>query len=338
MIVRETIDADSVSPIVIDYMYDNNGRPYRIMVNTGNTVYSGYYVLNLQGDVVAIIDASGKVLVEYTYNAWGEQQACMTHEIEGSALYEYNRLKYRGYYFDEETGFYYLNSRFYDPVIGRFINADEVGVLSIDQSSLLQYNLYIYALNNPINETDYSGQFAISIGALIGCTVAGAIISTASYAFGCLLSGEEITTGNIVLSMVTGGICGAAGGIVGAASAGVQFATSLGVGIFSGYVTSITSGSSERGIIAGFTAGITCGIGTMMTFDGGIFNEALAAGLASCGISFFPEVWSQTLQQEYPTKGPELYIPPVDNITYPGRRLYEGYGLLYNFHSGYVRR
>ena len=80
-----------------------------------------------------------------------------------------NPIRYRGYFYDTETGFYYLNSRYYDPQIGRFINADDVNVLDIDQGSFLQYHLYAYCLNNPVNMVDTEGYAAANIvGGILG--------------------------------------------------------------------------------------------------------------------------------------------------------------------------
>ena len=90
-------------------------------------IYNGtdyYYRKNLQGDIIAILNTSGTKVVEYTYNAWGEVLS-----ITGSlvnTIGKINPFRYRGYYYDTETGFYYLQSRYYDPVVGRFLNADSV--------------------------------------------------------------------------------------------------------------------------------------------------------------------------------------------------------------------
>ena len=76
------------------------------------------------GDVIAILNDSGAAVVRYSYNGWGYETGHTTSTVTGLRLYQYNCLKYRGYYHDTETGFYYVSSRYYDPVIGRFISAD----------------------------------------------------------------------------------------------------------------------------------------------------------------------------------------------------------------------
>ena len=116
-----------------------------LYANYNGTEY--YYLRNGQGDIVGLLDQSGTKVVSYRYGSWGELSA-----VEGtlaSTLGVDNPLRYRGYYYDVETGFFYLNSRYYDPETGRFINADDAEMLNGD--GILSQNLYAYAQNNPIN-------------------------------------------------------------------------------------------------------------------------------------------------------------------------------------------
>ena len=100
------------------FAYDAVGAP--LTVNYNGTTF--YYVTNLQGDVIAILDRTGYPVVQYTYNAWGELLSATGPML--SSLGALNPLLYRGYVYDRETGLYYVSSRYYDPEIGRFINAD----------------------------------------------------------------------------------------------------------------------------------------------------------------------------------------------------------------------
>ena len=96
----------------------------------------GYFVLNQQGDVIAILNSQGSVAGSYQYNAWGKVlTATAANTVTAEKLKAHNALKYRGYYYDVETGFYYLNNRYYDPVIGRLINADTTDVLTVSLTS-----------------------------------------------------------------------------------------------------------------------------------------------------------------------------------------------------------
>ena len=131
-----------------------------------------YYVTNLQGDVIAILDSNGNCVVEYTYDAWGKVLS-LTGSL-ASTLGRNNPLRYRGYCYDNETGFYYLQSRYYDPTVGGFINADEIGYLGVN-GTIPSYNLFAYCENNPVNNSDQIGNFVSKIiagviGALIGAT------------------------------------------------------------------------------------------------------------------------------------------------------------------------
>jgi len=124
-------------------------------VTLNNTTY--YYVKNLQGDITAIVDGSGTAVVEYTYDAWGNILS-ISGEL-ANTLGVLNPLRYRGYVFDSESGFYYLQSRYYDSELGRFINAD--ALVSTGQG-LLGNNMFTYCLNNPVNYLDSAGSRAES--------------------------------------------------------------------------------------------------------------------------------------------------------------------------------
>ena len=144
--------------VTTDYFYDNESKPYKIVVKNNAATYTGYYALNQQGDVIAILDTTGDVAVAYEYNAWGRIiNETGAGNIQSMNLQSYNHLKYHGYFHDAETGFYYVSSRYYDPVIGRFINED--ALVSTGQE-FLGYNMFVYCLNNPVNYNDPKGTLA----------------------------------------------------------------------------------------------------------------------------------------------------------------------------------
>ena len=138
---------------VFDIIYDANGQPYACVYEG----YRYYYVLNQQGDVIQIIGSGGTVCAEYSYDAWGNILSITG--LYAGTLGAVNPIRYRGYYYDTETGLYYVSSRYYDPEIGRFINAD--GYVSTGQD-ILGYNMFAYCGNNPINRKDPTGQFGIT--------------------------------------------------------------------------------------------------------------------------------------------------------------------------------
>lgn len=132
---------------VYSFTYDAFGRP--VAITEGNTRY--FYILNQQGDVVGIVNGNGSFVVQYFYDAWG--RLLSTAGALSSTLGVNNPLRYRGYVYDTETGFYYLQSRYYNPEMGRFINADNQ--LSFSDSTGL--NLFAYCNNNPPKHRDPSG-------------------------------------------------------------------------------------------------------------------------------------------------------------------------------------
>ena len=132
------------------FRYDENGNPLAVLYN--GTEY--YYVTNLQGDIIALLDGQGNCVVEYTYDAWGKLLS-KTGSM-ATSLGSDNPLRYRGYYYDQETGFYYLQSRYYDPATGRFINADDVEYLGASEQ-ILSLNLFAYCENNSVNYSDPFG-------------------------------------------------------------------------------------------------------------------------------------------------------------------------------------
>lgn len=140
--MRETYGSNT-----LDFFYDANGTPYALKYN--GTVY--YYITNLQGDVIQIVDASGNAVATYEYDPYGKVISAT------GTLAETNPIRYRGYYYDTETGLYYLQSRYYDPTVGRFISADSI--VSTGQG-VLGNNMFAYCLNNPIHRIDPSGTLA----------------------------------------------------------------------------------------------------------------------------------------------------------------------------------
>lgn len=131
-----------------------------MIYNDGSTTTLYYYVLNAQGDVIALLNSAGALVASYNYGAWGNYSV---HDKDGkkntsaSFIGHINPLRYRGYYYDAETGFYYLQSRYYDPAICRFINAD-----GLFTDGFVGSNLFAYCVNDPVNTVDPTGNFAIT--------------------------------------------------------------------------------------------------------------------------------------------------------------------------------
>ena len=184
----------------VHYAYDGDGNPRYIQtVDAYGTVEEGYLVTNTRGDVVAIVDNAGNIVVKYTYDAWGNELSVTNASGEDisnvSGLGYYNSLRYRGYYYDGETCLYYLQSRYYNPQVKRFINADDVSVLEEDQGSIIEHNLFAYCLNNSVNMGDKEGDVA-------GALALGGVLYTVA---GILCSPVTITVVGIVTVIYVGG-------------------------------------------------------------------------------------------------------------------------------------
>ena len=149
----------TVGDQVLRFGYDANGMPLYVIWNASKY----FYTTNLQGDVVAIVSANGNPVVEYTYDAWGNILSVTGSSADN--LGKYNPLRYRGYVYDIETELYYLQSRYYNPEWGRFLNAD--GYVSTGQG-LLGNNMFAYCLNNPVNHVDKDGKQPDTISGWIG--------------------------------------------------------------------------------------------------------------------------------------------------------------------------
>lgn len=119
-----------------------------------------YYVKNVQGDVLAIYNASGTKVASYVYDAWGKNLSVTNHT--SANIGTINPFRYRSYYYDVETGLYYLQTRYYDPEVGRFINSDSLEYLG-DGTELSNYNLFAYCGDNPVNYFDPNGTDCVCI-------------------------------------------------------------------------------------------------------------------------------------------------------------------------------
>ena len=148
--IRQDVGGTVLSTKTLDFFYDDSGRPFAFNYSVdGSDFETYYYILNLQGDVVQIIDANGVMQAEYIYSPWGEVVSA-----EGD-LAEVNPLRYRGYYYDSETGFYYLQSRYYDPENHRFINADSFASTG---QGIVGTNMFAYVNSDPVNCIDADGK------------------------------------------------------------------------------------------------------------------------------------------------------------------------------------
>lgn len=163
---------------IMHFYYDADGK-----INSMS--YAGemyYYVTNLQGDVTKLVKSDGTVAANYEYDAWGKLLSVKDKNGNaiGSSLHIglMNPMRYRGYVYDDETGLYYLQSRYYDPTTGRFVNADHSTILKVSGNKAKECNLFLYCYNNPMNYSDPSGYVAANI---IGAVIGGIIGAVGGY-------------------------------------------------------------------------------------------------------------------------------------------------------------
>lgn len=156
---------------LIYFRYDHNNE--LVGFNLNGTEY--IYLKNLQGDIEGILNMSGELVVSYAYDAWGK--VLYTSGTLADTVGAINPMRYRDYYLDSETGYYYLQSRYYDPNICRFINADEPSIIALSFGNIVGANLFAYCNNNPIMNIDPTGHWRISISVTWAGIILDALIT-----------------------------------------------------------------------------------------------------------------------------------------------------------------
>lgn len=255
-----TTSSSSTPSNVKYYFYDAAGSIAGFEYN--GTTY--YFQKNLQGDIIRICNASGNTVVEYTYDAWGKVTS-MTGTL-ASTVGQANPFRYRGYYYDSETGFFYVGSRYYDPETCRFISPDTTDTLTATPKELTDKNLYAYCDNNPVMREDKDGEFwnwviGAAVGAVVG--VVGQAVSdvVTSIANGKVtVSNWQTYTGAFVGGAVGGAILGGTGN-VGLANAATGFVTT-GVSLSLEKATGVSDKSwAEIGVNAITDGAVSYGLG-----------------------------------------------------------------------------
>ena len=200
---------------VLKIAYDEQSRPAMVEYNG---IWYGY-VKNLQGDIVGIVDSNGTEAVKYSYDAWGKVMS--TSGSKGGTLGKANPFRYRGYVYDEETGLYYAQERYYNPEWCRFISADDSDAVKAMQTEQTDKNLYAYCDNNPIIREDKEGEFwNFAVGAVVGAAIGAATQIISNVASGNNWTdgvGTAVATGAASGLLTASGV-GLAGAVVGNAA------------------------------------------------------------------------------------------------------------------------
>ena len=201
------------------------------------------------------LDCVGSVVVEYKYDAWGNHEAEVAEE-EYAVLAEKNPFRYRSYYYDEENGLYYLQTRYYDPEVGRFISQDDVSYLAPD--SINGLNLYAYCSNNPVMATDPTGTtewwevLLIGLGAIGGAIIGGlggmAVGAIGGMLIGFCFGGIPDAIAGLIIGGFIGGVIGLIGGAIVGGMLGATTVSDINL-ILSGEVTYKTNGIDNVQIV-----------------------------------------------------------------------------------------
>ena len=144
-ILREAWSGNTLVPL-----YDNEDSVCGILYNS----VPYYFIKNLQGDVIAIVDKDAQTVARYSYDAWGVPE--VKFDSSDCKIATINPFRYHGYFYDEETGLYYLLSRYYNPDLGRFINADSIEWLGTNER-IIETNIFVYCKNDCVNLSDEVG-------------------------------------------------------------------------------------------------------------------------------------------------------------------------------------
>ena len=244
--------------VILRYTYDALGVLSGIQYKNAAGVTTNYIVrCTLSGDVDQIYDTKGNLLARYIYDTWGSTLSVT--DASGKAITDANHIaninpiRYRGYYYDAETGLYYVNSRYYDSEINRFINADDIDQLGADDSPL-SYNLFAYCMNNPVNRFDVNGNWSLPNWAKITIGVAAIAVGTiATVATG----GAAVPV--LVASLKIAATSAAIGAISGAGVSAVSHRMTTGSwkGAGKAAVTGAINGACDGFMWGGITAGAT---------------------------------------------------------------------------------
>ena len=249
----------------LEFFYDTMGL-VGLMYNGESYVYRK----DVQGNIIAILDSNGEIVVQYRYDAWGNHKVYNpdgTENADKNFIGNLNPFRYRGYYFDTETGFYYLQTRYYDPEVGRFINMDSIDYVNPEIINGL--NLFAYCNNNPVMNVDPEGKWSwksvlkVVLAVAIVAAVAVVAVATAGTALGVIAAGAAI---GAAAGFVVGGTVGA----IGAAATGQDIFDGFADGAFTGTIVGGVNGALNAMApgIGGSSSAVLANVGSIALSSG----------------------------------------------------------------------
>ena len=274
----------------ISYIYDSQGRVIR--QSNGLEFFYDYegiaacryndqlylYITDGQGNVIALIDTNGNEVVQYWYDAWGNHKVVDANgnEITSSNhLGNLNPFRYRGYYYDTETGLYFLQTRYYDPEVGRFLNRDSVQYA--DPETINGLNLYAYCLNNPVEYVDPTGEAAWYEWLVAGILIIGSAIAAP------LTMGTSLVAAGALAAVALGGTISIVNQV---SSTGDFEMNQFAVDIFGSALSGALAGTGLSVAIQ-VAGNFFISVGTNLMYTGMTGNEISISSLADSSLSGF---------------------------------------------------
>lgn len=247
--------------------YNSFGNLSLIEYTNASGATSYYYVVcNNRGDVEAIYNSQAELKARYVYDSWGNTISILNANgaeiTSDTSIGKINPIRYRGYYYDTETGFYYLQSRYYNPQIGRFLNADNQ--VSGVGGSVQGYNVFAYCMNSPVNMSDSTGDWPSWAKKVVAAVVIVAVVATVA-----AVTVATVGAGTAIAAVAVGAAKGAAIGFaVGAATgaAGGAISHRISTGSWDGAGEATLNGMANGALSGAITGAITGGIKGGMSY------------------------------------------------------------------------
>ncbi len=301
----------------LEFLYDHTGV---FAVKHDGSTY--FYRKNAQNDVIALLDTSGATVVKYRYDAWGNCITTVLNE-EAATVAALNPFRYRSYYYDCETGLYYLSTRYYDPEVGRFITIDDISYLDPDTVNGL--NLYAYCLNNPLAYFDPTGHIPewlkwLGIGlAMVGAVLVVGAVTVLTCGVGTALAGTM--AGAVIYGAAQGIVIGAAVGVVAGGVIGGALTGWSAEGILIGMGIGLGGGSIIGGLIGGFAGASSFAANSAyITQNGEVARKVLSSFKGNPKLKNIASgtkvnrYWGGTAREMGRWVSPNMYSNPINSL------------------------
>ena len=302
------------------YRYDAFGELASIKRVTENgTEFPLFVINNSRGDVEELRKIDGTLYARYIYDSWGNTikiiDANGNQITDTSNLAVQNPIRYRGYYYDAETGFYYVSSRYYDPEIGRWINADIPETLTADFENFAQYNLFAYCFNNPVNMSDETGTWPSWAKKVVAAVAVVAVVAAVA-AVTVATAGAGTAAAVIAVGAAKGAAIGmASGAAIGAATGAVSHRVST--GSWSGAGTAALNGMGDGALSGAVTGAITGAAGSAVKVSQAA--KAWDSGTFKSGYQSMKYHYNKHVVSEGLTKGNNVLKYTQDAVRFANR-------------------